>query len=150
MEKQQYVNTFNINSNLSAKAVINLQPLGIHTTVLTTIGHIEELMTEFDNQPDKIWCNGLGKQYMYKTLLRELKKQDLYFTKHPNKVKLSNSKWIEFCDDCLILFVLDAFLNGQIVKLMHPDQYKAMVKNTAFEGATGDMPDLIEGIPTLN
>ena len=150
MEKQQYVNTFNINSNLSAKAAINLQPLGIHTTVLTTIGEIEELMTEFDNQPDKIWCNGLGKGYMYKMLLRKLKKQDLYFTKHPNKVKVSNSKWIEFCDDCFILFVLDAFLNGQIVKLMHPDQYKTMIKNTAFEGATGDMPDLIEGIPTLN
>jgi len=150
MEKQQHLNTFNINSNLSAKAAINLQPLGIHTTVLTTIGEIEELMSEFDIQPDEIWCNGLGKKYMYKMLLGKLKKQDLFFTKHPNKVDAGNPKWIEFCDDCFILFVLDAFLNGQLVKLMHPDQYKNMIQNTPFDGTTGGMPDLIDGIPTLH
>ena len=144
------MNTFDIESNLSAKAAINLEHLGINTTVLTTIGEIEEVMTEFDSQPDKIWCGGLGKKFMYKMLLKRLKKQDHYFTQHPSQVDAGNPKWIEFCDDCFILFVLDAFLNGQVVKLMHPDQYKNMMQNTPFDGTTGGMPDLIEGIPTLH
>ena len=149
MEKQ-FMNTFNLESNLGSKAAINLQHLGIKTTVLTTIGEIEELMTEFDSQPDKIWCNGLGKEFMYKRLLRTLKKQDRYFTQNPSKVKAGNPKWIEFCDDCFILFVLDAFRNGQVIKLVHPDQYKKMIQSTIFDGTTGGMPDLIEGIPTIH
>ena len=143
------MNLFKVKSNLNAKAAINLVHLGINTVVLTTVGEIDEMMEEFITTPDRSWCNGLGKEYLFNMLMRKLKVKDEYFTNNPKKIKPSNPKWVDFCNDCLILFTLDAALNGNVVRLVHPDQYKKFIKNTTYNGTTGAMPDYIEGIPSM-
>lgn len=143
------IQIFNVKSNLNAKAAISLTHLGISTTVLTTIGEIEEMIEEFESQPDGNWCNGLGKEFLYKMLLRKLREKDVYFTNNPKKVTPSNQKWRDFCNDCFTLFVLDSVRNGNVIKLVHPDQYRERLKETIFDGTTGDLPDYIEGIPTI-
>ena len=144
-----YIN-FDVESNLKSKAAVNLNHLGIYTTVLSTIGEIEEMIKEFETKPDEVWCNGLGKEFLYKMLLRKLKKQDVYFNNNPKKVKASNSKWIAFCNDCFILFVLDSIRNGNIIRLVHPDVYREALKKNLYDGTTGGLPDYLEGIATIH
>lgn len=131
------------------KSAISLLHLDIHTFVLTTIGEIEETLAAFESTSDKEWCNGLGKDYLYKMLLRKLRIKDDYFNKNPKKVKPSNPKWINFCNDCLTLYALDTYLNDNIIRLVHPVQYQLGVLDSLYNGTTGGMPEMIEGIPTV-
>jgi hypothetical protein len=135
--------------NRTAKAAINLNHLGIYTTVLTTLGDIEDVTEIFKNSPDASWCNGFGKDHLYRVLLRKLKFKDDYFNKNPKKVKASNQKWIDFCNDCLFVYVLDSMRNDSVFRLVHPTCYSELINGPSLDGTTGNMPDHIEGIPTL-
>jgi len=137
------------NFNNETRSAISLLDLNIETVVLTEHRNILKLLKEFSEKPDKVWCNGLGKKYLYKILLIKLRAQDKYFTLHPNRAIASNDKWRDFCDDCLILYCLNIVLNNLDVKLVHPDQYKQMFKDYKYNGADGQLPDLITGIPTI-
>ena len=137
------------NFNNETRSAIALFDLGIQTVVLTRHQNIVDGINKFNEAPDKTWCNGLGKKYLHKILLRKLLIQDKYFTLHPNKVKPTNQKWRDFCDDCVILFCLDVVLNDSVVELVHPDIYKQIIEETAYDGSIGYMPDLIAGIPRI-
>ena len=132
-----------------AKVAFNLNHLEIYTTVLTTLKEIEDTTEIFRSKPDTYWCNGLGKDHLYKLLLRKLKIKDLYFNRHLNKVKPNNPKWIDFCNDCLTLYVLDSMRKENVFHLVNPTQYRVSIKHALADGTTGRMPDYIEGIPTV-
>jgi hypothetical protein len=140
---------FNPYVNADKKVVISLVKLGIDTQILTTVGEIEDTKKELEETPDHYWCNGLGKDYLYKILLRKLKVKDVYFNKNPAKVKPSNPKWIDFCNDCLLLYVLDIMFSDGVFQLVHPAQYREMIKVTKYDGTTGGLPDYIDNIPTV-
>jgi hypothetical protein len=140
---------FNPYANADKKVVISLMKLGINTHILTTVREIEETKKELEETPDHHWCNGLGKDYLYKILLRKLKVKDVYFNENPAKIKPRNPKWIDFCNDCLLLYVLDTMLSDGVFKLVHPAQYREMIKATKHDATTGGLPDYIENIPTV-
>jgi len=137
------------NFNSETRSAIALFDLGIQTVVLTEHQNIMDGLNKFTYAPDKVWCNGLGKKHLHKILLRKLRAQDKFFTLHPNKVKPTNQKWRDFCDDCVVLYCLDTVLNNSVVKLVHPELYTQIVNKTAYDGTTGRMPHLISDIPTL-
>ncbi len=133
----------------NTKSAISLQHLGIDTYVLTTMGEMEAIKKSLEETPDSVWCNGLGKDFLYKMLLEKLRVQDKYFTENIKKVSVNNPKWLDFCNDCLILYVLDAMRNNNIYRLLHPKQYKELMINNPYKGTNGEIPDMIDGIPTL-
>jgi hypothetical protein len=139
---------FNPYVNADKKVAISLVKLGFNTHILTTIGEIEDIIKTIEETPNHYWCNGLGIDYFYKIMLRKLKVKDVYFNKNPAKVKPSNPKWIDFCNDCLILYVLDTMRGDKVFRLVHPTQYREMIKVTKYNGTTGRLPDYIENIPT--
>ncbi len=141
---------YNPKYNANTKCAVTLIPLGIYTTVMTTMGEIEETQRELEETPDHAWCNGLGKDHLFKILTRKLKAQDVYFTNNPKKVKHTNPKWIDFCNDCLLLYVLNAMRNGNVFHLVHPTQYRENIKKTLLDGTSGRLPDYIPGIPTIH
>ena len=138
------------NINADKKIAISLNRLGINTNLLTTIGEIEDTIRDLEDTPDHHWCNGLGKEYLYQKLLRKLRVKDLYFTKNPIKVKPSNPKWKDFCNDCMLLYVLDTLRGDKIFRLIHPTQYRNMLNEGIYlDGTTGRLPDYIKSIPTV-
>lgn len=126
---------------------ISLAELGITSVVLTSKQDIEGVMHEFESNPDHIWCGGRGKKYLYKSLKVELQEQDKYFNRNPGLVSSLNQEWTNFCDDCVLLYVLDAYLFNKPFALIHPDSYMANIDKAGINAAFGVIPDLIQGIP---
>jgi hypothetical protein len=126
---------------------ISMGELGIATVVLTSKEDIEATMHEFTVSPDYVWCNGRGKRYLYKSLKEELQGLDKHFNSNPAYVTAMNQKWTDFCDDCVVLYVLDALLFNKPFLLIHPESYVANIHNAVINATSGGVPDLIPGIP---
>lgn len=126
---------------------IALTDFGITTAIITTIEDIEEVTQQFETYPDSAWCEGRGKKYLFKMLKKKLKIQDTYFNKNIEEITALNQTWVDFCDDCLLLFVLDTHLNGKPFRLMHPELFKKLKKDAPFDATSGVDPVLIPGIP---
>lgn len=126
---------------------ISLGNHGITTIVLTSKQDIEAVLYEFVNSPDRVWCDGQGKHYLHKSLKLELQRQDKYFNSNPNLVNPFNQEWADFCDDCVLLYVLDAHLFNKPFELIHPDSYAANITKATINATSGAVPDLIAGIP---
>lgn len=127
-----------------------MSDLGISTVVMTSIEDIESISDQFETQPDSIWYQGRGKHFMHQFLKKELQAQDAHFSKHPKLVNEFNEEWTNFCEDCVLLFVLDAYLFDKPYQLMHPDSFMKNVKKAAIDASGGITPDLIAGIPVIN
>jgi hypothetical protein len=126
---------------------ISLGNHGITTIVLTCKQEIEEVLHEFATSPDHVWCNGKGKLYLHKFLKSELQQQDKFFNSNPSLVNSLNQEWSDFCDDCVLLYVLDAYLFNKPFELIHPDSYMANIAKVTINATSGAVPDLIAGIP---
>lgn len=126
---------------------ISLGNHDITTIVLTSKQDIEEVLHEFATSPDYVWCNGQGKHYLHKFLKSELQRQDKYFNSNPSLVNPLNQEWTDFCDDCVLLYVLDAYLFNKPFELIHPDSYAANISKAAINATSGAIPGLIAGIP---
>lgn len=131
------------------KSVVSMSQYGINTFVLTEHENLENLRLDFLAMPDSTWMEGKGKSYMHKMLQSKLLKEDAWFTKHPNKARVCNKRWIEFCDDCVVFAVLSLVIHGTNVHLVHPSQFQA-IKNATPNGSGGGRPDLIQGIPFMH
>lgn len=102
---------------------VYMMPFGISTVVMATQSCLEWHMNEYRNQPDNLFCEGLGKRVLLKRLEYLLPIEDKYFDSNPNLAVSENQRWKDFCDDCVILATLSAFLNNSSVVLIHPNSY---------------------------
>lgn len=128
---------------------ISMADFGIKTVVLTSKEDIESTMNEFETSPDSVWCGGRGKRYLYKSLKKELQALDKYFDGNPAYVTAMNQEWTDFCDDCVLLYVLDALLFNKPFALIHPESYMANIDKASINATSGALPDLISGIPLV-
>ena len=128
---------------------VSMTDLGISTVILTDKEGIEKVLYEYEAAPDHVWCDGRGKRYMYLMLKQALQSKDAHFNKHPELINQSNQDWVDFCDDCLLLYALDAFLYEKPIMLIHPESYAQQLQSTKYDATGGDMPKLIEGIPIV-
>jgi hypothetical protein len=46
-------------------SAVSLAELGINTVVLTPHVNIEKIFKKFENEPDFIWADGKGKNFLY-------------------------------------------------------------------------------------
>ena len=129
------------------RCAISMMDFDIKTVLLTSKQQIVEILYEFEMEPDHVWCDGRGKEYMHLFLKKILWAKDQYFNDHPELINLENQDWEDFCDDCVTLYVLDAHLHNKSIKLIHPDVYAIQVQQAQHVATGGIMPDLIEGIP---
>lgn len=98
---------------------ISMAEYGLRTTIMTNSREIDEVMQEYKLRPDHYWCGGLGKKYLYQSLKSSLQPKDLHFSRNPMLANPLNHEWTDFCDDCVLLFVLHAHLLGRPILLSH-------------------------------
>lgn len=128
---------------------IDLTTFDISTVIVTSIEDIDEVKRQYEVFPDSDWCQGRGKKHLFKMLKKKLKKQDGYFNQNPAEVTALNQEWNDFCEDCLLLYVLDVHLNNKPFALIHPDTFVEKKKDAVFDATSGVVPQLIPGIPVL-
>jgi hypothetical protein len=139
----------NINKT-KQRCAISMESFGISTVVMTSIEKIQWIEDQYNSQPDWTWCDGRGKKYLHESLKAELKLQDSYFNKHSDLVNEQSEEWGDFCEDCILLFVLDALLLNKPYELIHPDTYAANISHAAIDATGGMHPELISDIPVVN
>lgn len=129
-------------------SAVYMAPHGISTLAIVPHQHLEDLRKSFISEPDSVWCNGRGKNYMHAMLKRDLLVEDAYFEAHIEEAVSTNSRWDDFLQDCAIFAVLDEVLTGNPLLLLHP----SCMKNIQHP----DMPpikqklSLIDGIGIIN
>ncbi len=125
---------------------------GIDTVILTEHETIQKLINDFKDSDDAKWLYGQGKKALYDLLMRNLKKENKYFNKKPQKQNTQNERWLNFCDDCVILAALGNVLYQKPIMLLHPKVYEETIvknKDAWMKGADGKRPTLISGIEIL-
>lgn len=138
------------NNNQKQTCAISMSDLGISTVVMTSIEDIEWIEHQYETQPDSTWHGGRGKRFMHKFLKKDLQAQEVHFNKHPELINEFNEEWTNFCDDCILLFVLDAHLFDKPYQLIHPDSFMKNLNKAGVDATGGVTPDLIPGIPVIN
>ena len=130
-------------------SAVVMENYGIDTVILTEHENIQELIDDFQESDDGKWLRGKGKKALYDLLMRNLKKENKYFNKKPQKQNIKNERWSNFCDDCIILVALGNVLYQKPVMLLHPKAYEETIaknKDAWMKGADGKHPTLIDGI----
>ncbi len=123
-------------------SAVSMFKFGIKTVVLVEHQRLEWYLNEYKTQPDFRFGCGLGKKKMYELYKKILPKEDEYFDINPDEAVSTNQRWLDFCDDCIILATLGSYLNGTQILLVHPDSYDSR------EGINSKYEDL-EIAPTL-
>lgn len=136
-------------SKKPAKSAVPMHRFGINTVVLTEHKGLEAIRKRFKRAPDTAWAGGKGKTYMYQQLLSNLLAEDRYFDANPQQAVSSNPRWNDFMDDCVILAVLDAVLNGAPMELMHPDNWNQLVQHSKNQSTPSQRPVLLPGVPVI-
>jgi hypothetical protein len=103
-------------------------------------------MNEYETQPDTKFFSGLGKKELLRNLEILLPEEDKYFTQHPHLAISENQRWQNFCDDCVILATLSAFINGSKIVLLHPDSYDPSSGLNGQHEISSLRPSLVKGI----
>ena len=118
---------------------------GIRTNVLAQHSRIGWYLNEYKTQPDKKFGGGLGKMELLKILKYQLPLVDGYFDSNPHLATSANPRWQDFCEDCLVLATLSAFLNDEQIILIHPDAYKPTEGLNSRYEKIDQKPSLIKG-----
>lgn len=142
--------TSHMKENPSDLCAVLMIELGIESVVLTPKSNIDFIMHDLETLPDEAWMGGLGKKNLHSTLKEKLLTQDKFFSKNPHLVKPDNQEWVNFCDDCVILIVLDAYLFNKPILLMHPDAYASAYKDAKVSSTDGSIPVFIDSIPVIH
>ncbi len=135
--------------NKKTLSALTMQQYGINSVILFNHSELEELIEEYENTNDAVWCGGRGKKYMFELIKKNLTKEDKYFNKHKNQAVIGNDRWENFCNDCLILTALGAHLYDNNIILMHPQSYAENFPTSAVRSTNGAMPTLMNDIPIL-
>jgi hypothetical protein len=134
-----------------ALSAVVMGSYGIDSVILTEHQNLQSLIDNFEESDDSKWLYGHGKKALYEHLSMKLKKENKYFNKNPKKMKTSNQRWLDFCDDCIILVALGSVLYDKHIELLHPKAYEksiAINKDAWMNGADGKLPTLISEIET--
>ena len=127
-----------------------MSSFGINTVVMTKHSKMDWYLNEYLVQPDSRFGCGLGKKELLRRLEYLLPKEDKYFDSHPNQAVGTNQRWVDFCEDCIVLATLAAFLKKKNILLIHPDAYKPHTGVNSQYEKIEDHPTLISEIPSLH
>ena len=127
-----------------------MSSFGINTVVMTQHSKMDWYLNEYLTQPDSLFGGGLGKKELLRRLEYLLPKEDQYFDFHPDQAITTNQRWVNFCEDCIVLATLAAFLEEKNILLIHPDSYKSNTGINSKYEKYEDKPTLIPGIPSLH
>ena len=103
--------------------------------------NLEWHMNKYRTQKDESFLKGLLKRLEYSLPL-----EDKFFDSNPHLAVSSNQRWKNFCDDCVILATLSAYLNNSRVVLIHPDSYNPSEGLNTQHEMPKRRPTFIEGI----
>ena len=129
-------------------SAIPMSRFGIQTLVLTQHQQLIDIREAFLNDPDWSWCDGKGKQFMHQMLKKDLMAEDAYFETNIDEAIVSNQRWVNFMNDCVIFAVLDEVITSNPLLLLHP----SCVDNVSYPKmpALNIKPSLIDDIGVLN
>ena len=127
-----------------------MSSFGINTAVLVKHSRINWYLNEYLTQADKRFGGGLGKKELLRRLEYLLPKEDKYFDSHPNEAVRTNERWVDFCEDCIVLATLAAFLTKKNILLIHPDAYAPHTGLNSQYEKIEVKPTFIQEIPSLH
>lgn len=136
--KRPYLNKETIASSNVCKEIcaISLFDFGLSTIVLTSHEDIAELVSEYQHCSGKGWSN-VEVEEVYQILFAELRRLEIFFNSNPKLVDKQNPDWINYCDGCLAVYVLDAFLTNKQFNILHPQSYAKLLNNGAIDATSG-------------
>lgn len=120
---------------------VYMAPFGLSTIVMASQSNLEWHMNKYRTQKDESFLKGLLKRLEYSLPL-----EDKFFDSNPHLAVSSNQRWKNFCDDCVILATLSAYLNNSRVVLIHPDSYNPSEGLNTQHEMPKRRPTFIEGI----
>lgn len=129
-------------------SAIPMSRFGIQTLVLTQHQQLIDIRKAFLKDPDWSWCDGKGKQFMHQMLKKDLMAEDAYFETNIDEAIVSNQRWVNFMNDCVIFAVLDEVITSNPLLLLHP----SCIDNVSYPKmpALNIKPSLIDDIGVLN
>ena len=120
---------------------VYMAPFGLSTIVMASQSNLEWHMNKYRTEKDESFLNGLLKRLEYLLPL-----EDKFFDSNPHLAVSSNQRWKNFCDDCVILATLSAYLNNSRVALIHPDSFNPSEGLNSKYEMPKKRPTFIEGI----
>lgn len=120
---------------------VYMAPFGLSTIVMASQSNLEWHMNKYRTQKDESFLKGLLKRLEYSLPL-----EDKFFDSNPHLAVSSNQRWKNFCDDCVILATLSAYLNNSRVALIHPDSFNPSEGLNSKYEMPKKRPTFIEGI----
>jgi hypothetical protein len=98
---------------------ISMLPFGINTVVGTSQAKIDMYFNKFATEPDHLIGAGAGKNLFLQQLKQELIQLDKFFEKSLKNGVLHKQRWIDFMEDCVILAVLDSYMNKTKIQMFN-------------------------------
>ena len=126
------------------RVAIAMHPLGLDMIVNTSHGEIMEAVTLFMTTDDSAWGGGRGKRHLLSVMTKILVCEDRFFTYNLDAADSSNDRWVEFCNDCVILAALNLVVNEVPVPIVHPSEYQDLIDFVLVDASDGTMPDLVD------
>jgi hypothetical protein len=120
---------------------VYMAPFGLSTIVMASQSNLEWHMNKYRTEKDESFLKGLLKRLEYLLPL-----EDKFFDSNPHLAVSSNQRWKNFCDDCVILATLSAYLNNSRVVLIHPDSFNPSEGLNSKYEMPKRRPTFIEGI----
>lgn len=131
-------------------SALSMTSFGINTVVITKHTRFDWYLNEYATQKDKKFGGGLGKKELLKRLEQLLPVEDKYFDLNPDQAVSTNQRWLDFCEDCIILATLSAFLKNKKIYLLHPESFNPnRGLNSQYEKIESELT-YIQEIPSLN
>ena len=114
---------------------VYMAPFGLSTIVMASQSNLEWHMNKYRTQKDESFLKGLLKRLEYSLPL-----EDKFFDSNPHLAVSSNQRWKNFCDDCVILATLSAYLNNRKFLLVEKEKlYFERMKETFSSNKKNDI-----------
>ena len=98
---------------------ISMLPFGINTVVGATQAKIDMYFNKFATEPDHLFGAGAGKKLFLQQLKQELIQLDKFFEKSLMNGVMHKQRWFDFMEDCVILAVLDSYMNNAEIEMFN-------------------------------
>ena len=109
-------------------------PFGINTVVGASQAKIDIYYNKFATEPDHLFGAGAGKTLFFQQLKQELIQLDKFFGKSLKNQVLHKQKWSDFMEDCVILAVLDSYINKTEIEMFNmPSQLPRVLNVYKFK-----------------
>lgn len=127
---------------------VSMNFYGLQCAILTSIKELEELRVGYNNPNSDFYLKGSDKKKLFRKILKSIRKKDVYYKLHPERMDCKYQAWNDFCNDCIILTALGSAYYGNPIGLIDPQQWESIISdpsllnNTVSDSTIGSKEDI--------